>query len=242
MTIKAVIFDLDGTLVKFNIDYKTVRAETKQTLIKEGFPASIFSLDESIFDMLQKAQVYMKNNGKKPAEMTKIRETIFKLAERHELEAARTTEPLPGATETLKMLKKTRLKLGLFTINCTTATDYILKQLQLERFFKTVATRDCVQTVKPAPEHLATVMKKLGTKPQETIIVGDGTSDMKSAQEIKAVGVGITTGVATPEALTRAGATYLITSLTDLPTLINQLNQETDAPKPKEALITPTKP
>ena len=242
MTIKAVIFDLDGTLVKFNIDYKTVRAETKQILIKEGFPPSIFSLEESIFEMLQKAELYMKNNGKRPSEMVKIREAIFKLAERYELEAARTTELLPGASETLKLLKKAKLKLGLFTINCTTATDYTLKHLQLERFFKAVATRDCVQTVKPAPEHITAALKKLGTKPQETIIVGDGISDMKSAQEIKATGVGVTTGVATPDALTRAGATYLITSLTDLPTLIGQLNQENGNRKPKETLIMQNNP
>lgn len=230
MTIKAVIFDLDGTLVKFNLDYKTVRAETKQILVKEGFPASIFSLDESIFDMLQKAQLYMKNNGRKETEIAKIRETIFKLAERHELEAARTTELLPGASETLEILKKMKLKLGLFTINCTAATDYILKQLQLAGFFKAIATRDCVEIVKPAPEHLATVLKRLNVKPEETLVVGDGMSDMKSAQELKAIGVGLPMGVATSEALTRAGATCLITSLTDLPTLVNQHNQEAKSP------------
>jgi len=231
VTIKAVIFDLDGTLVKFNLDYKTVRAETKQILVKEGFPASIFSVDESIFGMLQKAQVYMKNNGKKEAEITKIRETIFKLAERHELEAARTTELLPGASETLKMLRKLKLKLGLFTINCTAATDYMLKQLQLARFFQAVATRDCVEIVKPAPEHLTIVLKRLNVKPEEALVVGDGISDMKSAQELKATGIGVPMGVATPEALMKAGATCLITSLTDLPTLVNQYNQENTSPK-----------
>jgi pyrophosphatase PpaX len=233
VTIKAIIFDLDGTLVKFNLDYKTVRAETKQILIKEGFPASIFSLHESIFDMLQKAQLYMKNNGKQ-AEIAKTREVIFKLAERHELEAARTTELLPGASETLKLLKKMKLKLGLFTINCTTATDYMLKHLQLARFFKAVATRDCVQTVKPAPEHLAIVLKRLNAKPEETLVVGDGISDMKSAQELKAIGIGIPMGVATSEALTRAGATCLITSLTDLPTLVNQLNEQNTPSNPTQ--------
>jgi HAD superfamily hydrolase (TIGR01509 family) len=232
VTIKAVIFDLDGTLVKFNLDYKTVRAETKQILIKEGFPASIFSADESIFGMLQKAQVYMKNNGKKETEITKIREAIFKLAERHELEAARTTELLPGAGETLEMLKKLKLKLGLFTINSTAATDYILKQLQLARFFQAVATRNCVETVKPAPEHLTIVLKRLNVKPEEALVVGDGISDMKSAQELKAIGIGVPMGVATSEALMKAGATCLITSLTDLPTLVNQYNQENPNPNP----------
>jgi pyrophosphatase PpaX len=236
VTIKAVIFDLDGTLVKFNLDYKTIRAETKQILVKEGFPASIFSLDESIFAMLQKAQLYMKNNGKKETEIAKIKETIFKLAERYELEAARTTELLPGANETLKMLKKMKLKLGLFTINCTTATDYMLEQLQLQRYFNAITTRDCVEMVKPAPEHLTSVLKKLNAKPEETLVVGDGISDMKSAQELKAIGIGIPMDVATSQALTKAGATYLITSLTDLPTLVSQLNQENTSKNPSKEL------
>jgi len=37
--IRAVVFDLDGTIVKFNIDYKAVRAEVRSFLIKEGMPA-----------------------------------------------------------------------------------------------------------------------------------------------------------------------------------------------------------
>jgi HAD superfamily hydrolase (TIGR01509 family) len=226
VTIKAVIFDLDGTLVKFNIDYKAVRAEVMQHLTQEGFPASISSLNESIFDMLKKTQIYMKNNGKKENEIKKTRETIFKIAERYELEAARNTELLPGVNETLKMLKKMRLKLGLFTINCNKATDFVLQHLRLGRFFKAVATRDCVETVKPAPEHLASVLQMLNAKPEETLVIGDGVTDMKSAQELKAIGVGIPTDLATPQALTRAGATCLITSLTDLPTLIQQLNKE----------------
>lgn len=229
MTIRAVIFDLDGTLVKFNIDYKAVRAETKQILIKEGFPASIFTLDESIFDMLKKAQVFMKNNGKKETEISKIKEAIFKLAERYELEAARNTDLLPGVSETLKMLKKMKLKLGLFTINCSTATDYILQQLGLNRFFDAVVTRDCVEMVKPAPEHLTSALETLDVKPEETLVVGDGVSDMKSAQELKAIGIGVPIGVSTPQALTQAGAMCLITSLTDLPALIHQLSKETNA-------------
>lgn len=227
MTIKAVIFDLDGTIVKFNLDYKTVRAETIQQLTKEGFPASIFSLNESIFAMLQKTKIYMENNGKNEQEIQKIKEKIFKLAERYEIQAARDTELLPGVSETLKALKKMNLKLGLFTINCNQATNYLLKQLRLKRFFDAVATRDDAEMVKPDPQHLAAVLQILGVKPEEALVVGDGVTDMKSAADLKAVGVGIPTEMSTPQALMRAGATSLITSLTDLPTLIHQFNQAT---------------
>ena len=229
MTIKAVIFDLDGTLVKFNLDYKMLRAETKQILIKEGLPASIFSLDESIFEMIKKAQVFMKNNGKEEKEMSKIKGAVLKLAERYEVEAARNTELLPGVSETLKVLKKMNLKLGLFTINCDTATNYTLQQLGLRQFFDAVVTRNCVEMVKPAPDHLLSALETLDVSPEEAIVVGDSVSDVKSAQEVKAVSIGVPADVSTPEELARAGATCLITSLTDLPTLIDELGKKITA-------------
>jgi phosphoglycolate phosphatase len=229
VTIRAVIFDLDGTLVKFNLDYKTVRAETKQILIKEGLPASIFSLDESIFDMLKKAQVFMRNNGKEEKEMSKIKGAVLKLAERHELEAAKNTELLPGVSETLKMLRRMKLKLALFTVNCNTATDYILQKLGLKQFFDAIVTRDCIETVKPSPEHLQSALEALDVAPEETLVVGDSVSDVKSAQELKATSIGVPMGVSTPEELARAGATCLITSLTDLPTLIDELGKKITA-------------
>lgn len=62
--IKAVVFDLDGTLVNFNLDYKSLRAEARDFLIRQGVPASVLSINESIFTMLKKTEIFMKNNCK----------------------------------------------------------------------------------------------------------------------------------------------------------------------------------
>jgi len=227
VTINAVVFDLDGTLVKFKLDYKALRAEAIQHLTQEGFPASIFSLNESIFETLKKAKIYMKNNGEKEQGFSRVKKAIYRIAERYELQAARDTEPQPGVNETLKTLKKMKLKLGLFTINSDQATSYLLQQIRLKKYFDAVVSRDSVEMVKPDPQHLALVLQTLNVRPKGALVVGDSVIDMKSAEELKAIGVGIPTGISTPEALVQAGATYLITSLTDLPTLIHQFNKET---------------
>jgi len=224
MTIKAVVFDLDGTIVNFNLDYKAARAEVIEFLGEQGFPRSLFSLNESVFDMLKKVEVSMRNNGKNQREFSKLRETVLALLEKYELESATSTSLVPGILETLKALKKMKLKLALFTVNSKKSTNYILDTFRLKNSFDAVVTRDSVPTVKPNPVHLDAALKKLKVKPAEAVVVGDSVWDMKSAQELHVFAVGVTYGVSTPEELTRAGANCLISSPTDLIRLMEQTN------------------
>jgi HAD superfamily hydrolase (TIGR01549 family) len=225
MKIKAVIFDLDGTLASFNIDYRAVRAEVRSFLIRAGIPASTLSVNESIFEMLKKAEIVMKNNGQSENAITQIRREALEIAEKYELEAAKYTSPFPGVTETLKALKEMGLKLGLCTINSERSAEYILKRFRIKEFFDAITPRDRVKNVKPNTEHLEATLKALGVKPQETIVVGDGAIDMKCARDLGAMAVGIPTGVSNPKELISSGANYMITSITDLPTLIGYLNK-----------------
>jgi len=225
MPIKAVVFDLDGTIVNFNLDYKTVRAEAIEFLTKQGFPRSIFSMNESVFETLKKMEIHMRNHGKGEREISKLRETVISVVEKHEIEAARSTDLLPGILDTLKTLREMGLRLALFTVNGEKSTSHILRALKIGRFFDKVVTRDAVSMVKPNPSHLESALRMLKAKPEEAVVVGDSVWDMKSAQELKVVAVGVPTGVSTPEELSRAGAAYLISAV-DLPALIKELNEK----------------
>ena len=222
--IRAVVFDLDGTLASFNVDYKAVRADVRDFLIKRGLAASILSVNESIFEMLNKAEIFMKNNGKRARDVNEIREKALAIAEKYELEAAKTTSLLSGVLETLKTLKEMGLKIGLCTINSEKSTSYILKRFGIAKSFDAVTPRDSVKYVKPNVEHLEATLKALDVRAGEAMIVGDGVSDMACARELKAVAVGLPIGVSSPKELVTAGANYLVTSITDLPTLIEYLN------------------
>ena len=221
--IKAVIFDLDGTLARFNIDYKTVRVEVKSFLVREEIPASILSTRESIFEMLKKAEIFFKNNERRSS-IKELRKKALMIAEKYELEAAKKTSLIPGVKETLNTLKNMKLRLGLFTVNSRISVDYMLKRFNLTKFFEAIASRDDVENVKPNIEHLRMVLKALNVNPSETIVVGDGVSDMKCSNELNAIAVGLPTGLSSPKELINAGANYLITSITDLPTLIVEIN------------------
>ena len=225
LPIKAVIFDLDGTIATFNLDYKAVRAEVRGYLLKAEVPASLLSVNESIFEMLEKAELFMKNKGKSAGAINEIRKAVLRIAEKYELEAAMHTNLVSGAVETLKALKRTELKIGLCTINSEKSMDYILKRFQITEFFQATVSRNKVNYTKPHPEHLNAALAALGATARETLIVGDSISDMQAAKELKAIAVGLPTGVSTTEQLIQQGANYIITSITDLPNLIDTINK-----------------
>ena len=225
MPIEAVLFDLDGTIAHFNLDYKTLRADVRSYLIRAGVPTSVLSVNENMFEMLKKAEIFIKNNDNPALSFEKIRNQALTIAEKYELEAASSTGLMPGAVESLKELVGMKLKIGLCTTSSEKAALYILNRFKIEEFFTVVVARDKVKYVKPSPEQFELALKTLGAKPQSTLIVGDSVVDMQSAKELKVVAVGYPTGISTLEQLRDNGANFIITSLADLPRLIKEVNK-----------------
>jgi phosphoglycolate phosphatase len=225
VTIKAVIFDLDGTIASFNLDYKTLRADVRGYLMKMGVPASLISIKENIFEMLKKTELFMVNTGKSEANVQEIRQESFRIAEKYELEAAMNTNLVPGAVNTLQELKKAGLKMALCTINSANSTDHILNRFRIGEYFDAVIPRNKVSRFKPHPEHCKSALSMLEVEASETMLVGDSVTDMEAASEIKVTAIGLPTGVASQKELVEHGANYIVTSITDLPVLIGKINQ-----------------
>jgi HAD superfamily hydrolase (TIGR01549 family) len=173
--------------------------------------------------MLKKAEIFLKNNGKSEKAIKEIRGKALAIAEKFEFVASKGTSLLPGVAEILKTLKGMDLKIGLFTISSEKSTNYILKRFRIASFFDAVTPRNSVKYVKPSSEHLKSVLKALEVDPRETIVVGDGVNDMKCARELKTIAVGLPTGLSSPKELISSGANYIITSITDLPMLIEHI-------------------
>ena len=92
-------------LLNFNLDFKTLRAEVRSYLIRTGVPTSVLNVNESIFEMLKKTEIFTKNSGKPAEAFEEVRSQALDIAEKYEMEAASTTNLQLGANETLKELK-----------------------------------------------------------------------------------------------------------------------------------------
>jgi pyrophosphatase PpaX len=223
--IRAVIFDLDGTLSSFNLDYKTVRAKVRAALEEKGVPDSLLSANDGVLEMTSKSEKWAKETGKPSEFIREVKDHASAISEKHEMEAALETDLLPGVEETLETIRKMGLKMGLCTINSDKSVACILERFNITHYFDVTITRNQVARVKPHPEHIEATLKILGVTVSETIMVGDSSIDMKSASELKMIAVGLPTGISTIERLKETGANYIITSMLDLPALVQEVNK-----------------
>jgi phosphoglycolate phosphatase len=215
MAIKAVLLDLDGTLVDSALDL----AEALNGLLAEqGLPAlTIDAVKGMIGDGGSKLiERGLAATGGDPGRAPALLPRFLGL---YEPRAARHTGLYPGAAEALAQLAENGLSLGLVTNKPHAATLAILDALGLARFFGAVVGGDTLPERKPHPAPLLHAAARLGVVPDETVMVGDNHHDVDAARAAGMAAVAVTWGYAhrPPEEL---GADYTIAAFRDLPRVI----------------------
>jgi len=222
---KAVVVDLDGTLIEFKIDYMSLRVEVIKLLVRKGLDGNLFSTNDSMFKMLDKAEVFLRGKGETGGKLQEIYKATFALADPYEIDAVRQASLIPGVKAALESLRGMGLRLGLFTTDGIKATRYALSKFGLGQFFDVVVTREDVWKVKPDSAHLLAALKPLHVPPQEAVVVGDSTIDVMCAKTVEALAVAVATGFSTSEDLKKVGADYIIRSIAELPSLLQGLQR-----------------
>ena len=216
----AVVFDLDGTIVEFKIDYVKARREAIAEIKRlHLLPERMLSERESLFKLYETVRGM---KSMRPEILFRLREVILQTADTHELDAARRTGLISGARETLREMRRLKLKLGLCTIAGAKSMNVILERFGLRELFDACVSRDDVIRLKPNPEHLQEAFNRLGVVAGESAVVGDSYSDAIAARRLGALAVGVTTGLSTREQLEAAGAEIVLKSIADLPPVIKR--------------------
>jgi HAD superfamily hydrolase (TIGR01549 family) len=165
MSIKAVIFDLDGTITQPFFDFDAIRKE--MGLDKNSGP---------ILEAMQK----MSPRQRKDAE---------KILHYHEQKAVIESKLNDGARETLESLRKAKIKIGILTRNKRRNALAIAEKHGLQ--FDAVVDRDD-GPVKPDAFGVLRICEQFGIKPDETLMVGDYLFDLQCAKAAGAVAVLLT--------------------------------------------------
>jgi len=92
------------------------------------------------------------------------------------------SELYPGVRDGLDYLKTTGIKIGCITNKAEQFTHPLLKDLGLWDDFEIVISGDTLEKKKPDPLPLLHGAKELGANPENSLMLGDSTSDVKAAR------------------------------------------------------------
>ncbi|MGB3509457.1 MAG: HAD-IA family hydrolase [Microcoleaceae cyanobacterium] len=205
--LKAILFDLDGTLANTDpLHYETwkdILNHQGVTIDHSSYKLHISGKTNPVIiqDLLPHLSV---------AEAEKL--AIYKEARFREI--AFNLQPLTGLWEFIQWIEKQKLQKAVVTNAPRENVEFMLNVLQLADIFELIILAGEMTVGKPDPAPYKLSLEKLGISATEAIAFEDSTSGIKSA-----VGAGIyTVGVASthePESLLEVGASIVINDFSD---------------------------
>lgn len=215
-TVKAVLFDLDGTLANTLAD---LADSANHALHECGYPvqpveAYRYFVGNGIALMLARAADCVGD----ARETERLKKAFLPYYAAHFCDK---TTVYAGMPETLETLRKMGIKLAVITNKVDSMAKEIVRTLYPDCFSIVCGQQDGY-ACKPDPQLTLQVMEQLGVLPQACLFVGDSDADMQTAQRSGAIGVGALWGFRTREELVQNGAAYLAEKPSVLPELISQ--------------------
>ncbi|KXH77176.1 MAG: hypothetical protein AM326_05545 [Candidatus Thorarchaeota archaeon SMTZ-45] len=214
--LKALVFDMDGTITHLTLPLEDMRKDTKEYYISKGLPPGLLEPADGISSTTGKARDYFLNNGLTIDEWNTIEAEVDRILSQHEGFAADTATPIEGSLEIVKELRDLGFKLAILTNNGRPALDKIMKQIPLRENFDIIQTRHESPRPKPFPDGLLKIAFDLGVSPSEVVYIGDALIDATAARRAGIEFWGVSTGETAPDVLYDAGASKVFTSLKDV--------------------------
>ena len=194
-SIKALIWDLDGTLIHFKIDYIRARRTAIKILKMHGIHKSNLSIKKSIFDNVRTAKDIFKSMGFNTNKIDNILKKIDKEVDNIEREAAKIATMITGIDQVLDFAKKKKLKQAIYTLNTNQNARISLNKVNLLKYFEIITGRDNVDNPKPHPDHLIFICDKINVDPSKILVIGDTSRDIEGALNVGARSVAIQTKI-----------------------------------------------
>jgi HAD superfamily hydrolase (TIGR01509 family) len=206
MPIKAIVFDLDGTITEPYFDFDAIREEI-------GMGRN----DGPVLEAMER--------------MTpEQRQRANSILQHHEQLALAASRLNPGAPETLTQLRARGLFLGILTRNRKSNAEAVARKHNL-KFDAIVGRED--GPVKPDAFGLQSLCKQFGVEPCETLMVGDYLFDLLCARAAGAVAVWMDTGEHDGDFSEHAD--FEIHHLSEIPKIVDEKGWP-DGTRPKEGL------
>jgi len=202
-----IIFDLDGTLVNTLED---IAASVNFTLSQLGrAPLTEDTVRQYVGDGIETLMI--RSLG---GETENITEAVNIYKEHHRANLVVRSRLYPTVTETLYYFRK--IPMAVVSNKTMEFIAPLLDRLGIEGYFKLVIGADYGLPLKPAPDAVLKILANFDMPKQRSVIVGDGTTDVRAGKAAGIITCSVTYGFRSVEELQKADPDYIIPELSDL--------------------------
>ena len=212
---KAVIFDLDGTLLHTLPD---IHFYVNEMLSHYGYP---LRTEEEVMQFI--------GCGSRNLIKLSLPEGLSneQISERHAYynkiytdSNSPRTKLFDGIKEVCKTLKQRGFKIAILTNKPQETTDNVYDRYMKDLCFDKVVGQSATVKVKPDPTTANKILSEFGVLPENAYFVGDGETDVMTSINVKTNGIAVLWGYRTKDQLKEAGATVFANTPLDLLSLI----------------------
>ncbi|HUQ49029.1 MAG TPA: HAD-IA family hydrolase [Gemmatimonadaceae bacterium] len=210
----AVLFDLDGTLV----DTIGLLLECVHHSFKGRDPAPT---DEEWIAGI--GTPLRKQLGAYVSTEQEIDDLVDRYRTYQRIHHDRMTNAYPGVMDTLTELERRGHPMGVVTSKSNEMMDRGIAHTGLDRFMKTTIGADSCTIHKPEAFPVLLALKNLGYSPDEAVFVGDSPHDVQAGNAAGVLSIAALWGPFTKAQLAASNPSEYLERITDLPALLDRL-------------------
>ncbi|TWO30746.1 HAD family hydrolase [Seonamhaeicola sediminis] len=211
MKYKAVIFDLDGTLVNSIYDI----ADAMNTVLrKRNFNTFDYETYKSFVGHGVRSLI-LKAVPESPEKANLVDVCLKEMLDIYSNCCTDKTHPYPGILSLLEELKSKDVKLAILSNKEDSLTKKVAAAVLPDYIYPTLGLIE-EALKKPNPKVLLQICETLNVTPKECVYVGDTRADIQVAKNANMISVGVSWGFRDQEELVKEGAHHIINTPADL--------------------------